>query len=195
MMKIALFAAVAPVLGIAAAVTPAHAQDADGERVNQVIVYGDQPCPEATDDKEIIVCVRQEDPYRIPTDLRQSEDKANESWASRVEANADVGKTGVGSCNNVGAAGQSGCSLNEIDRAYAEKRNSDTVRMGQLIAEERARRLETIDADADAEQQRVEAYEDEYRARQQEAGAAPAPATATTAAPAGDAEVVAGEGE
>ena len=145
---------------------PAAAQEATGgERVNQVIVYGDQPCPEARDDSEIVVCVRQEDPYRVPQDLRESGAPQNEAWANRVAANADVGVTGVGSCSPVGQEGMTGCVVDMIDQAYAEKETADSVRFGDLIAEERARRLESIDADAAAEQERVEALEQEYEAR------------------------------
>ena len=145
---------------------PAVAQEAtNGERVNQVIVYGDQPCPEPRDDSEIVVCVRQEDPYRVPQDLRQSGAPQNEAWANRVAANADVGATGVGSCSAVGQEGMTGCTLNDIEQAYAEKETADSVRFGDLIAQERARRLESIDADAAAEQARVEALEQEYETR------------------------------
>ena len=169
--------------------SPAAAQDApNGERVNQVIVYGDQPCPEPRDDNEIVVCVRQEDPYRVPQDLRQSDAPQNESWANRVAANADVGATGVGSCSTVGQEGQTGCQLDRIEQAYAEKENADSVRFGELIAEERARRLEAIDADAVAEQERVEALEREYEARR--TGQTPNPATGNVIEPS-DAEPIA----
>lgn len=165
------------------AAAPALAQD-DSEKVNQVIVYGDQPCPEAVG-TEIVVCVRQEDPYRIPSPLRKSEAPQNEAWAQKVEANASVGATGVGSCSTVGQSGQTGCGINEIERAYAEKEQADGVRMGVLIAEERAKRLSEIDAAAAAEQARVEQIEREYNAR---INGEPAPAPVAT-----DAEVVAGE--
>jgi hypothetical protein len=160
-----------------------------GERVNQVIVYGDQPCPEARDDSEIVVCVRQEDPYRVPQDLRQSSAPQNEAWANKVEANANVGATGAMSCSTVGQGGQTGCGLGEIEQAYAEKETADSVRFGDLIAEERARRLEAIDADAAAEQARVEALEQEYEARR--TGRTPNPETGNVIEPS-DAEPIAG---
>lgn len=171
--------------------TPAAAQDApNGERVNQVIVYGDQPCPEARDDNEIVVCVRQEDPYRVPQDLRESGAPQNEAWANRVAANADVGATGVGSCSTVGQEGQTGCQVDIIEQAYAEKETADSVRFGELIAEERARRLEAIDADAADEQERVEALEREYEARR--TGQAPNPETGNVIEPS-DAEPIAAD--
>ena len=144
---------------------PAAAQDAEPEpTVNQVIVYGDQPCPVPTSD-EIVVCVRQEDPYRIPTPLRQSESKKNEAWASRVTANRDVGATGVGSCTVIGPEGSTGCTQAIIEQAYAEKSGGSDVQMARLVAEARAARLAEIDEDAQAEQERVEAIESEYEAR------------------------------
>lgn len=168
MKKFAAFAALV-LAGIwanpAAAQDEAGAQETGGERVNQVIVYGDQPCPKPRDNSEIVVCVRQEDPYRVPQDLRRSTAPQNEAWANKVAANADVGSAGALSCSAVGAGGETGCTMDQIERAYAEKENADSVRFGELIAEERARRLESIDSDAAAEQARVEALEAEYETR------------------------------
>jgi len=160
-----------------APLSPAAAQDGAEPPVNQVIVYGDQECPPSTNE-QIVVCVRQEDPYRIPSNLRTSDDKENESWAGRVAANREVGTTGVGSCTNVGPGSVSGCSLEEIEQAYAEKRNSSDVQMGRLVAEARAERLAEIDEEARLEQERVEMIESEYEARRaaQEADAAEAEA-------------------
>ena len=155
---------------------PAAAQDKPEPKVNQVIVYGDRPCPATVNEDEIVVCVRQEDPYRIPSPLRKSDDKENEAWASRVAANRDVGSTGVGACNTVGPAGQTGCTAGQIEQAYAEKANSSDVEMGKLVAEARAERLSEIDEQAAAEQARVESIEADYEARRkaQEAGETPA---------------------
>ncbi len=152
--------------------SPALAQEAE-PAVNSVIVYGDQECPVPTAE-EIVVCVRQEDPYRIPKPLRQSESKQNEAWAQRVAANRDVGSTGVGSCTVIGPEGQTGCTAAIIEQAYAEKATGSDVRMGQLVAEARAARLAEIDEDAAAAQARVESIEAEYEARRkaQEAAAA-----------------------
>ena len=101
----------------------------------------------------------------MPQDLRESGAPQNEAWANRVAANADVGVTGVGSCSAVGQEGMTGCVVDMIDQAYAEKETADSVRFGDLIAEERARRLESIDEEAAAEQARVEALEQEYETR------------------------------
>lgn len=144
----------------------APAQDA-GEKVNQLIVYGDDPCPQSTGD-QITVCARkgEEERYRIPEPLRGSPEAArNEPWTDRVEAYEMVGAAGVQSCSPVGAGGATGCMTQLIDAAYAERRANPDRRFGQLIAEERARRLATIDEEAAATQARVEQLEKEYEAK------------------------------
>ena len=80
-----LFALPLTALGLALVSSPAAAQDTGEERVNTLIVYGEDECPPSTGD-EITVCARldESERYRIPESLRQSEDPANESWASRV---------------------------------------------------------------------------------------------------------------
>ncbi|RVQ67689.1 hypothetical protein EKN06_07075 [Croceicoccus ponticola] len=163
-LSIAVLAATAGFgLALTAAAIPAAAQETEAP-VNQVIVYGDQECPASTE-QQIVVCVRQEDPYRIPKTLRQSDDKENVAWSERVAANRDVGDTGVGSCNTVGPAGQTGCTLEAIQQAYAEKANSSDVQMGKLVAEARAARLAEIDEEARATQERVESIEADYETR------------------------------
>ena len=70
--------------------------------------------------------------------------------------------------------------LAKIEQAYAEKRAGPGVKAAELIAQERAKRLSTIDADAAAEQARVEQLEKEYDAKMQ------AEADAAEAAKSGD---------
>ncbi|WP_144904662.1 hypothetical protein [Novosphingobium taihuense] len=153
---------------------PALAQGADqglidpaGEKVNQLIVYGDDPCPKS-EGNTITVCARKEEEerFRIPKPLRDNPNAAvNQAWSQRVKAYETVGNFGTNSCSAVGAGGATGCLSKLIDKAYAEKRNSTDVQFGKLIEEERAKRLQTIDADAAAEQGRVEQIEKEYEAR------------------------------
>jgi hypothetical protein len=165
---IRLTLAVATLFAVA---TPALAQD-DGpvetgsERVNQVIVYGDDPCPASSGD-EITVCARKEETerYRIPEILRQSDDPANVAWSERVTAYETVGKFGTMSCSPSGIGGWTGCTQLLIDAAYAEKDGSSDIRFSELIEEERAKRLSTIDEEAAAQQARVEMLEKEYEAR------------------------------
>lgn len=148
--------------------TPVFAQDAEGpsESYNQVIVYGDDPCPKSSD-AEITVCARLEEGerYRIPKILRDTSSPANISWPAKVRSFETVGNFGIQSCTPIGTGGELGCTQQLIDQAYAERRNSSDVQFSQQIAEERAKRLATIDADAAATQARVEQIEREYMAR------------------------------
>lgn len=169
---------------------PAFAQvgpiEVAGETVNQLIVFGDDPCPASTGN-EIVVCARkaESERYRIPEALRQSESPANEAWANRVEAYETVGAFGTMSCSPSGYGGWTGCTAQLIDAAYKEKHGSSDIRFSQLIEEARAKRLETIDADAAAEQARVEQIEKEYEARLKAERDAPLPGEGAAPAPEG----------
>lgn len=156
--------------------SPAAAQDAAGDTVRMVIVYGDDDAPEPQGN-EIVVVARmpEEERYRIPETLRQSDDPANTSWARRVDAFEFVGNFGTLSCSPTGAGGFTGCTQELIDAAYDAKRNASGVRFGQLIEAARAERLSTIDEDAAAEQERVEAIEREYMERLERERAAETP--------------------
>jgi hypothetical protein len=161
---IAPFAALAASLAFLA--TPAAAQDEGGDRINQLIVFGDDPCPPSTEN-EITVCARKDESerYRIPENLRTSSAPDNIAWTERVKSYETVGAFGTMSCSPVGHGGMTGCTQQLIDAAYAEKAESSDIRFSQLIEEERARRLATIDEDAAAEQGRVEEIEREYMER------------------------------
>lgn len=155
---------------------PASAQEAGGERVNQLIVYGDDPCPAPAAEGEITVCARkaEQERYRIPEALRETHSPANDAWNNKVIAYETIGARGTLSCSPVGAGGSLGCTKKLIDEAYAEKRGASDIRFSQLIADERAKRLSTIDADAAETQKRVEDIEkqyDERKRREQEAAA------------------------
>ena len=165
---------------------PVLAQDAAGDRVNTVIIYGDDACP-ASADGEIVVCARMDEGerYRIPEALRQSSDPANEAWANRVKSFEAVGDFGPLSCSTIGAGSELGCTAQFIEAAYAEKRSGPGVRAGELIAAARGERLATIDAEAADTQARVEVLEREFmeRARQEEAGEVAPPAANPSGAP------------
>lgn len=155
--------------------TPAMAQeptvgDAGGERVNQLIVYGDDPCPVPSSPDEITVCARKDEDerFRIPEALRGIDSPAARAWTDRVLAYETITRKGTLSCSPVGAGGSLGCTQKLIDAAYAEKRGDSTVKFGELIAAERERRLQTIDADAAETQKRVEEIERQYDERQRQ---------------------------
>ena len=128
---------------------PAAAQDNAGDRVNQVIIFGEDECPQSTDDT-ITVCARldESERYRIPPNLRTSTSPQNESWTQRALALEAVGDFGPLSCTPVGAGGDLGCTMEMIEAAYAERANSSDLRFAELIEEERAERLAAIDEDA-----------------------------------------------
>jgi hypothetical protein len=144
----------------------ALAQDEAGERVNMVIVYGDDECPEP-EGGEITVCARkaENERYRIPQTLRTSDSPENTSWTQRVDSYEMVGAFGTLSCDPAGAGGFTGCTQQMINAAYADREEGSDVRFSQLIEAARAERLSTIDADAAAEQERVEQIEREYMER------------------------------
>ena len=172
-------------LGFAVAALPAHAQDAATQgaaepKVNQLIVYGNDKCPESTGD-EITVCARldESERYRIPPSLRQLEGPQNQAWSNRVQSFEAITNFGPLSCSPVGAGGELGCTAKMIEAAYAEKRanHATDVHMADLVAQARQQRLANLDQDAAATQARVEAIEKE-RARLEAQGVPPAEAAA-----------------
>ena len=162
-------ATIAAGLSLASA-APALAQEEGDVSVNQLIVYGDDPCPQSTAD-QITVCARKDEDerYRIPEPLRNPASPQNEAWNNRVLAYETVGDQGTLSCSPAGAGGWTGCVSQMIDMAYAERQTDASVRFGELIAAARAERLSALDDEAAAEQARVEEAEREYFERAGEA--------------------------
>lgn len=109
---------------------PAFAQDEDvqstqPQRVRSVLLYGDQTCPKPESPDEIVVCANGGDsPYRIPKNLREREpNPASTSWTRRAELVDEVNRVALpGSCSPIGSFGQSGCTLQSIQRWAAEKK-------------------------------------------------------------------------
>ncbi len=174
--KTALTAPAALIGSMMLAITPAAAQDKGGDRVNMVIAYSEDECPEPKAG-EIVVCeiLVEADRYRIPRNLRTSDSPQNTSWAQRVEKIRYAGDFGIMSCDPAGAGGSLGCTQKMIDAAYADKKEGSTVRFAQLIENARQERLSTIDLDAAAEQERVEQIEREYLDRLERERNAPLP--------------------
>jgi hypothetical protein len=151
--------------------TTVQAQDTGGPdpKINTVILFGDDQCPESTDD-QINVCaiLVEADRYRIPPSLRADpNDIRNESWASRVIGYQYVGREGTMSCSASGAGGFTGCGLKAIDQAYAERAKDPGLAFGLMIAEERRKRLSGIDAEAAEVEQRVLQFEKERAAKEE----------------------------
>ncbi|MDP8912384.1 MAG: hypothetical protein M3N39_02260 [Pseudomonadota bacterium] len=131
----------------AAAAAPAGPDDV---RVNQLIVYGTDPCPVSAD--EITVCARrpEADRYRIPEPLRDREGPASDSWANRALELQYVGRTGIQSCSTVGPGGATGCLAQLINQARAERRGADQVDWNAMIEQARQERLSRIDEQSEA---------------------------------------------
>lgn len=110
------------------AVVPATAQQAQ-QRTREIIVFGTDPCPRATDD-EVVVCARrpEKDRYRLPEALRPSgPPQLSQSWGVRSKALATIGQTGPGTCSGVGPGGDFGCALKDIQRGVAERNEQDAT--------------------------------------------------------------------
>ena len=113
-------AAVSLIGGFAPLAAPAAAQSSD--RVSEIIVYGNDPCPRSTDD-EVVVCARKPETerYRIPEKFRPSGPRqTREAWANKARALETVGSTGINSCSPVGPGGFTGCLTQVIKQARAE---------------------------------------------------------------------------
>jgi len=120
-LPITLAAAVGVAVGLAALPAPAFAQE---ERINEIIVYGTDPCPRSTDD-EVVVCARKPEAerYRIPERFRTGGSRqSRQAWARNAKSFETVGATGINSCSAVGPAGQTGCLQQIIDQAREERR-------------------------------------------------------------------------
>jgi hypothetical protein len=155
-MKPLLFAAAA--LAALAAAVPAAAQTQnrtvtrpEDVRVNQLIVYGDDPCPQSPQD-EITVCGRlpESDRYRIPAPLRNTDRPENTSWAVRASELQYVGRTGIQSCSTVGPGGFTGCLGQLFNQARAERQGADEIDWNAMIEQARQERLSRIDAESEA---------------------------------------------
>ncbi len=138
------------------------------EKINTVIIYGDDACTPSTDDI-INVCARlpEADRYRIPKTLRDDiNNPRHEAWGKRVLAYEHIAASGAMSCSPTGSGGFTGCGLKEIDAAYAEKKSDPGLAFGRMIAAERKKRLAGIDAEAELVEQRALQFEKERAERE-----------------------------
>lgn len=137
--------------------SPALGQDSDAAaaavaevKVNQLIVYGDDPCPASTED-QINVCARMDgkERFRIPTNLRDNRNEpANQAWGARAVELQYVGRSGIGSCSTTGPGGMIGCYNDLVRQARAERQGADSVNWNALIEKARQERLSKIDQQA-----------------------------------------------
>lgn len=160
-----IFAATLPMAALIYAAPGGAQEPASGppaEKIKQVIVYGDDPCP-ISEGGEIVVCARQEESerYRIPENLRREEPGStkNEAWTSRVQSIEYVGASGTESCSPVGGGGFTGCFEKIARQAKAERAQMGDKSWADLVAAERARRLGNLDEESEEIEARVKAEE------------------------------------
>jgi hypothetical protein len=123
-MKSAIFAAASLFALALAAPAAAQTTAAADLKVNQLIIYGNDPCPQSTDN-EIIVCARRSESerYRIPRALRNTErSRGGTSWAERARSLEYVGRSGTQSCSTSGPGGFTGCWEQMMRNAREERR-------------------------------------------------------------------------
>ncbi len=161
------------ILAGSAIAAPATAQKTvvDGEKINQVIVYGDDQCAPSGAD-EIVVCSRlpEGERYRVPQILRGNPlDVRNEAWANKVVAVERIGRFGTDSCSPTGLGGFTGCTQALVAGAKAERQAADKTDWQAMIAEERAKRIAGIDAASDEVEAAVMAEERALAERQKAA--------------------------
>lgn len=122
-------------------------------RVNQLIIYGEDPCPQSSGD-EIIVCARlpEDDRYRIPPGMRSDpDDPVNRSWTTRAVELSYVGASGIGSCTPTGPGGSIGCFNQIVQQARAERAAAGGVDWNRMIQEAREERMRRIDEEQQRE--------------------------------------------
>ncbi|BAV64944.1 hypothetical protein [Sphingobium cloacae] len=167
MMKTPMFALAALTMASTAMAQSGPADQAapaaapDNEKVNLVIVYGDDPCPQSSG-SDIVVCARkgEEERYRIPEPLRGDPNQpSHQAWGERVRSMEYVGRSGTESCSPVGGGGATGCFAQLARLAKAERQQADNASWKDLVEAERARRLSTIDADSKAIEEQAVAEE------------------------------------
>ncbi|MEP3226110.1 MAG: hypothetical protein ABJO01_09050 [Parasphingorhabdus sp.] len=97
------------------------------ERFSVLITYGEDACPEATSDDEIVVCAQRPETerYRIPKELREAEKDAvvSHSWTSTVALHDQINRADrPNGCSVNGSNGFTGCQSAFIRRWFEERR-------------------------------------------------------------------------
>ncbi|KQM97874.1 hypothetical protein ASE85_13425 [Sphingobium sp. Leaf26] len=100
------------------------------ERIINLLVYGDDPCPQSKGD-EIVVCARkpESERYRIPKKLREKPEVAGgPGWGSQVATMEQVQRqTLPNSCNAIGSNGFTGCTAQMLQQWFAERRMQESA--------------------------------------------------------------------
>ena len=125
------FPACLPLAAIACAplALAAPAQAEPPQKIFNLIVYGDDPCPKSEGD-EIVVCARkpESERYRIPKKLREKPAPAGgPGWGSQVATMEEVQRqTLPGSCSAIGSNGFTGCTAKALAQWFAERRMQES---------------------------------------------------------------------
>nr|WP_093017232.1 hypothetical protein [Sphingobium sp. YR768] len=109
---------------------PALAQpEPPPDRIINLLVYGDDPCPESKGD-EIVVCARkpESERYRIPKKLREKpEPVGGPGWGSQVATMEQTQRqTLPNSCSVIGSNGFTGCTAQMLQQWFAERRMQES---------------------------------------------------------------------
>ncbi|WP_174280207.1 hypothetical protein [Sphingomonas bacterium] len=123
MLRVAIATALILMPGLAAAQT-----GSTPKRYRSVELRQGERCPVATSADEVVVCRTLDEPYRIPSGLRDegaAQAAPNQSWVNRTAVADQAGRVAAGlpdTCSAVGTGGQSGCALATARAFSADKR-------------------------------------------------------------------------
>lgn len=120
----------AGLLALALPAAPAAAQaEPPPDKIFNLIVYGDDPCPQGADPNEIVVCARkpESERYRIPKKLREKPEPAGgPGWGSQVATMEQVQRnSGPMGCSAIGGA-NTGCFAQTMAQWFAERRMKES---------------------------------------------------------------------
>ena len=94
---------------------------------SEIVVFGTDPCPRATDD-EVVICRRLPESmrYRMPETYRDTSTfQERQTWTNKSKTLQTVGSTGIGRCSAVGPGGHTGCLMQEIQTARQARQEAE----------------------------------------------------------------------
>jgi hypothetical protein len=108
---------------LAGLATPVLAEE-PAQRSSTLLVYGDDKCPESSED-EVVVCARrpESERYRVPKSLREKQRlPGGIAWGQQVAQMEEATRfTRPNSCSVVGSGGQTGCFAQSIMQWLADR--------------------------------------------------------------------------
>ena len=111
-------------LGLSSAPSFAQSPGAMPARQRVVTLLPGDKCPKPSTPDEIVVCAREDEPYRIPKAFRRSAAAPAQAWGVRAEALDEIGRIAGGlpnTCSVVGSGGQTGCTQAMLHQWYLER--------------------------------------------------------------------------